>query len=320
MKKYFLLLSICLSINAFQPPTVTATGEVRIKPAAQKRLFQEAESIPNDEQLFNYLQGRLGEIGAQTFIDVLRRPKKIYVRNETYFKDFFWISNDGHDLRDLAHDVIELLNSKRIYAKLKSDEKFIMYLTKYLADRYSGITLLGAAIPFESLPATPQFVANQIKNDKNSEIAWCKELPLLERWLDTAKEPTINDPFYEKGILLLINALPKNHSLLKKENSCVKDILFHAIIIDNYKKIVEILLEKGVNANWKYSRDETLLHWAAFNANESLVQKLLNAGAEVNVLNIHNETPLDFAKNSSHANKNQIIKMLMDKGAQSGKL
>jgi hypothetical protein len=316
--RVILLLSICLSINAFEAPVVRTPGGVRIKPAAAKRLFPETESISEDQQLFDYIHEQLPEAVAQKLIDILIRPKTTNVRNETFFKDLYWTSNDGHDLRKLAADVIELLNSNRVYAKLKRDIQFIFLLSVYLVDRYSDTTTpLRAAIPFESLPATTRFVAERINLEKNSEDIWCKELALLERWLDTAQAPTINDPFYEKGILLLINGLPKNHPLLTKDDSCIKNLLFHAVR-GNYERIFSALLKKEVNVNWKNAQDETPLHKAAFDANESMVQKLLNAGAQVNVRTIYNQTALDFAKLSPYANKDTIIKMLTDKGAQSG--
>lgn len=313
-----LLLSAFLTVNAFEPPIMRTPGG--IKPAAAKRLFPEPESISEDEQLFNYIFEQLPEADAQKLIDILTSPKTTLMREETYFEDLYWTSNDGHDLRRLAADVIELFNSKpKKYAKLKKDIQFIFYLNTYLSDnRYAESTPpLRAAIPFESLPATTRFVAERIKNVRDIDNSWCKELPLLERWLDTAREPTINDPFYEKGILLLIHGLPKSHPLLTKDDSCIKDLLFHAIV-GNYERIFDALIKKGVNVNWKNGQDQTPLHKAAFSANESMVKKLLTAGAQVNVPTIFSQTALDFAKLSPYANKDTIIKMLTDKGAQSG--
>lgn len=330
-----------LSINAFEPPIIRTPGGVRIKPAAAKRLFQEptpqeissartqeykrkmpeSESISDDQQLFDYLYEQLSEQDAQKLIDILTRPKTIHVRGQTYFEDLFWISNDGYDLRKLADDLIKELNSKSKYTKLKKDTDFINYLTIYLSkERYPQTTNRSrAVIPFASLPATTRFVTERINFENNINDTWCKELALLERWLDTAQEPTINDPFYEKGILLLINGLPKNHPLLTKEDSCIKDLLFHAVS-GNYERIFDVLIKKGVNVNWKNAQDQTPLHKAAFYANESMVQKLLNAGAQVNVSSIFSQTALDFAKLSPSANKDTIIKMLTDKGAQSGEV
>ncbi len=336
--KILLLALISVSINSFQPPIITIPADVRIKPSAVRTLFpdstlekgtevptaiqpkrkiSESESSSSSiDPLFDYLYEQLPEKDAEALIDILLRPKTIHLRSQTSFEDLYWMSNDGHDLRTLATDVIALLN-KRIYTKLKRDTEFITQLAIFLSERYSGITLLRAIIPFASLPATTQFITGLFNRVPNLENVWCKELKILEKWLDTAQAPTVKDPFYENGILLLINALPKNHPLLTKDDSCIKDLLFHAVS-GNYENIFNALIKKGANVNWKNAQDETPLLKAAFRANESMVQKLLNAGAQVNVPTIFSQTALDFAKLSPYANKDTIIRILTDKGAQSG--
>lgn len=60
----------------------------------------------------------------------------------------------------------------------------------------------------------------------------------------------------------------------------------------------------------------TVLHWAALGGHQDIAELLLQQGADVNVLSVRNETPLDLAV---EGNKESMVAFLCDRGAKTGK-
>ncbi len=333
----FALVTLIVSINSMQNPTQAVLRDSQLSQsysmrvpelsgAARARGYKRKSSdLPvsvahaneAERTLVNYLNQHLAAQYVQPLLTIIfRLERSIY--DETYFDDYYWFTNDGRDLLKLSKELIQLINSNRRYFQLAKSSEFMTHLINYITkERYPETTnQVRAVIPFAQLPAAV-LTLQKLYQLPDFEKKWCKELTILERWLDTAQQPTINDPFFQDGILLLINGLPDNHPLFSRDDSCLKDLLFHATI-GNYDRIFNVLLKKGVDINWKNNRDETPLSKAAFYAHETMVRKMLKAGADVNIPSIFSQTPLDFANLSPSPNKNTVIKLLIDNGAKTG--
>ena len=67
-------------------------------------------------------------------------------------------------------------------------------------------------------------------------------------------------------------------------------------ILGNYKIVVELLLEKGLNIYKTFRNNKTLLHLAAETDNLVAIKFLLTKELEVNSEDIMGKTPLSYAK------------------------
>ena len=74
---------------------------------------------------------------------------------------------------------------------------------------------------------------------------------------------------------------------------------------------VQIYLDKGVNINAKDNNDWTALHWAALEDYKKIVELLIDNGAQINATDSLGDTPLDFAKG-------EIKKLLRLRGGKTG--
>ena len=61
------------------------------------------------------------------------------------------------------------------------------------------------------------------------------------------------------------------------------------------KEISILLIDLGVNINWKDNLGNTCLHYTIDSGNNSLVKKIM-LGANKNIKNAEGELPLDLAK------------------------
>lgn len=95
--------------------------------------------------------------------------------------------------------------------------------------------------------------------------------------------------------------------------------LLHAVEHNN-DFIVSMLVDLGgdtVSENQINDQGMTALMLAVQKGNTNIVSKILDlSDIEVNKTNSSGQTALSLARNSNHANKDAIIKMLIDKGAR----
>lgn len=82
-------------------------------------------------------------------------------------------------------------------------------------------------------------------------------------------------------------------------------------------RAVQLLIEQGADVKATSKRNETALGFAATSGVQATIELLLAEGAEVNVRNFRGYSPLMFAA-SSDAMPAGIIKLLLDKGANTG--
>lgn len=247
-----ILLSVIPMLGAMKRPLPAAplpmAREVLFEPQAQRSCIDPAgyELSRSKIELSNYLDTHLHcRAYVRPVITMLWRPKRMVIPNETYFEDSYWVANPGRDLRALAKDVIALLNRPE-YASIIKDPQFIEYVSAYLSDRYHPIITdqLRAMIPFGALPAVPVWITQAFDHKKEFEKMWCKELLILAKWLDAGVQA--NDPFYENGILLLLNSIPEKHPLITQPAYCLKSLLNQVSGKKEHSRILNALHTKGI--------------------------------------------------------------------------
>ena len=79
------------------------------------------------------------------------------------------------------------------------------------------------------------------------------------------------------------------------------------------KTAVNLLLEKGAELEVKDERNRTPLWYAARNGHKTVVQQLLEKGAELEAKDERNRTPLWYAVRSGHE---AVVQLLLEKGAK----
>ncbi|WP_374699553.1 ankyrin repeat domain-containing protein [Wolbachia endosymbiont (group A) of Limnophora tigrina] len=92
-----------------------------------------------------------------------------------------------------------------------------------------------------------------------------------------------------------------------------KSTLLSTAFLDNQENVVKALLAvDGINVNFQYQLDKTLLHLAIEKGNEKIVEALLNKGARVDLKDVYGKAPLHLAIEKGDE---KIVKALLNKGA-----
>ncbi|ORX61170.1 ankyrin [Piromyces finnis] len=104
-----------------------------------------------------------------------------------------------------------------------------------------------------------------------------------------------------------------NGSMINKCNYSRESYLIMATKVNN-EKIIDILLDKGIDVDHQESQGNTALHYAALQDNMATIEKLIKYGANLEIQNYKGETPLMVACRFKQQN---AIKTLLDNGAQS---
>lgn len=100
-------------------------------------------------------------------------------------------------------------------------------------------------------------------------------------------------------------------SILDCEEPLADAVLLHAIK-QGYKKVVELLLEKGADMETRDKHGRTSLWWAIEHGHEILVQLLLAKGADMEAKDTIGRTPLHRAAQNGHE---ALVQLLLDQGA-----
>jgi len=93
-----------------------------------------------------------------------------------------------------------------------------------------------------------------------------------------------------------------------------KQTPLHIAAQQGFYSVVEFLVNCGADVNVRDSFEQTSLHCAASKGNTKVVEFLLNSGAQVNVCDDKKYTPLHFASNNKHV---KVVELLLSRGAQS---
>ncbi|MCZ6470247.1 MAG: ankyrin repeat domain-containing protein, partial [Gammaproteobacteria bacterium] len=81
----------------------------------------------------------------------------------------------------------------------------------------------------------------------------------------------------------------------------------HLAIREGYVDIAKLLLDRGAEVDVLDPNDFTPLHNAAWNGNLDLVKLLLDAGADINASTYDGDTPLSLAQNNDQAQVAEFI-------------
>lgn len=98
-------------------------------------------------------------------------------------------------------------------------------------------------------------------------------------------------------------------------NSTVTDALIHAAENNNFE-LVDRLLEAGADINSKNRQGQTVLHFAAFWGSYSLVKRYVELGANVDVADMNGRTPIMLVYEFGSM---RALQLLIDKGANVNK-
>ena len=90
----------------------------------------------------------------------------------------------------------------------------------------------------------------------------------------------------------------------------------HEVALKNHTSVIQLLLDRGADINARDAENQTALHKAAWNNCTSAMRLLLDRGADPNARNLANQTPLDLARWRNHQ---EAIDLLMDFSASVGK-
>ena len=90
----------------------------------------------------------------------------------------------------------------------------------------------------------------------------------------------------------------------------------HEAALKNHTSVIQLLLDRGADINARDAENQTALHKAAWNNCTSAMRLLLERGADPNARNHANQTPLDLARWRNHQ---EAIDLLMDFSASVGK-
>lgn len=115
---------------------------------------------------------------------------------------------------------------------------------------------------------------------------------------------------------LLVEAKTIDVNLTTKEHSNVLHYLARVPVDENdlvgFRRVLDSLLEKGINPNRVNAHLEAPIHFACMKSNVQSVALLLERGADCNLPTALNETPLHYAV---RAGSSKLVRMLMENGA-----
>jgi ankyrin repeat protein len=92
----------------------------------------------------------------------------------------------------------------------------------------------------------------------------------------------------------------------------INEKLLEAVRLNKIEEVKK-LIEKGADVNVVDEYGATALYWASYKGHSEIVKMLIEAGADVNVVNKYGITALHWASYKGHS---EIVKMLKEAGAK----
>eukprot|EP01098_Paradermamoeba_levis_P010768 TRINITY_DN4539_c0_g1_i1.p1 TRINITY_DN4539_c0_g1~~TRINITY_DN4539_c0_g1_i1.p1 ORF type:complete len:459 (-),score=162.22 TRINITY_DN4539_c0_g1_i1:94-1470(-) len=108
----------------------------------------------------------------------------------------------------------------------------------------------------------------------------------------------------------IIDDLVKNGANPNAKDKKGNTPIFMASSSSSALNAINLLLKSGADINATNDDDDTLLHWAAREGDQQLTRFLLEKGANPNLLNKHEESPLKIAFLTA---KDKVVELLRDK-------
>jgi ankyrin repeat protein len=95
----------------------------------------------------------------------------------------------------------------------------------------------------------------------------------------------------------------------------VGDTPLHSAVQCNHDQMVKTLIAAGADVNARNKFGDTPLHYASVFRNKEIIKVLLGAGADVNARDSGGHTPLWLASSPADSKDDEIVKMLVVRGA-----
>ena len=191
------------------------------------------------------------------------------------------------------------------------------YLSHLFINPSHTIKFLEALFSPHPKPEIIEAVTNKIASDKNAISLYLKYYSLQNENLTSAKEylesfkNTHPDNYKEifqelflyacslNNLNLLENLLKEKINFNKKYGEFKKTALMYASQF-GHEKVVEKLIDSGVNVNALANENETALMYAAASGNPNIVEKLIAHDANVNTLDNLGKPALTYAAQAGH--------------------
>lgn len=160
--------------------------------------------------------------------------------------------------------------------------------------------------------------------DKNCFLTWINlydmDRPWLPKWGYQHAIGDTGSPLYYASLLglesVLSSMIPRDASerLLKRVNTQggMNGNTLQAASLRDHGKVVQMLLDRGADANAQLGADGSALHIACRWGHEKVVQILLDRGADINAQDRECENALQTASFMGHE---EVVQMLLDRGA-----
>lgn len=157
-----------------------------------------------------------------------------------------------------------------------------------------------------------QKLLNAVKNNDYSAVGRLLRLNKYVHQLDSEGFSPFSRAMEKGEVELLQLYQDAKVDINVKDDNVFLDTPLHWAVTNGSKSILELLLENGADVNAKNNKDSTPLHYAANNYLASLATLLIKHGADVNAKTNCGNTPLHFAAASSNT---VVAKVLLNNDA-----
>lgn len=131
--------------------------------------------------------------------------------------------------------------------------------------------------------------------------------------------PAYTEGFLKQDYTKVLGTLQEDPSQARLVFSELQTTLLHAAAYDGQNGIVEHLIALGANVNAREISGRTPLHFAVNNGHLDVVNTLLLHGAALEAEDNQGMTPLMWAKISRAGNKTKMVARLLEMGAKDNK-
>lgn len=184
---------------------------------------------------------------------------------------------------------------------------------------HKGWTYLNYAVLYDNIKMY-ELLKSKGLEDTLFTAAAVGDLALVKRLLK-GNEEQINVAYRNKTPLYVV-VKNRNYEILEyllkfDIDLEVNGFCLESVVREGDYKALKLMLDNGFSANYSNKKGYRPVHWAATLEDVSLLELLIERGADVNpVTNVHKETALMIASSRNHIDS---VKLLLDNGAEPDK-